>query len=802
MDVLDYLQSFNKDGDHDDVNYDRDIGDHSINNIDVFTSSMTPNFHLSELGRTIEDSVSSRIALLQKKLRIGVPEALVGESDSSSEEEDLENLESNTIDNLNDDESEDSSDSNDDGFMSRFLKSESNSVPQRLLKELTKRFKRNPKTSNNESRPLSFLGKIPFESNEPSHPKSDVILIGRLLTAGNVQEPPTSPLTPPLETRNQTSIPSPTADIFESAFTLVSTSPFHIAASGSGGLINVWVLKNPNNREPILTPAEISAMCDPKSGDTNDMNSPESNSASVYSKNYFPFANNNNNNNPEPKSATEESSSPSAPLTSFGVLPIFCNGSVPSFFLLLHDSLHGLTSLKFSRTIHPLEDMSCCERLVSCGWDRKVALWLVPRSPSTLQPDVETPTEQMGGMSYANKSPIKLLPACVINCARSIPIAACLCAVNTTQLFVAEYTGVLSVYKVHETVASAKKLLRYMVTSSNTLSTSPFDTTDANSMSSNNNNTAGTHSNTALKAAKIRASGRVQRSQYVSALSVSPDGSSLAVGYSDGEVEIYDSQEPTARNLSWLQDISCRNGRGKFAGGRPVSGLSWSDDSKFLVVSCCDNRLRILESDSAGFYVRRKLKGHVHENLLSLKPFFVQGGNRTSARPNAPTSSVLFGGEDGRIQRWAAGESRKGRFTAAGVFLRDAVRNMTHLQNVSGPRGRLSTMAAKGSFLAYDALVEGQLWNMDVPKYDFCSVLSKVLKKIFDETNSTDCILEKRNLFRRMLMSYGAEKDTQENNELHEGSIILTATSHGTLRMYWVDHEDSYDISANLSAVE
>eukprot|EP00388_Colpodella_angusta_P001717 GDKJ01005248.1.p1 GENE.GDKJ01005248.1~~GDKJ01005248.1.p1 ORF type:complete len:765 (+),score=135.20 GDKJ01005248.1:106-2295(+) len=653
---------------------------------------------MANLGREIEESVTTRINALERKLRVGLPEAVVGGDETSSEEEDLDlcavSARKNEVCNIDESEFE-------------ALNEPLVCSPQRFFHGFTKKFRdmkngcadHHSKSNATNSKPITFelSSKIASKTtvNQIEYLRPRTFHKQNLFNDDSIRQEPES-------------------------FTQVALSPFHIAASGRGGLISVWYLKIKTNT------SQKNSQQSPRHEATShvDVDDIEYDFESIVSSNKY--------SNGTPK---------------------------PELILPLHNSQLGLTSLTFSPPIYPTSRLDTCERLVSTGWDRKVAIWLIPRqfiskmykyqsqgessssSPKLAPPSPSTSSSPALSLTSQFNSRV-LFPACVINCIHSLPIGAALCAVNCNQLYVGEYTGIISVYKIHNSVATASMIPSYAVAfdwdcskrdvnlnkalSTNAptsilhpeqqqVSSSEISSPITNivihppdSLTSGDQSNAFTStptpcmnkqyspsSNTilsdamimsipintlALKASKIRATGRVQRPEYLTTLALCPyTGGVLLVGFADGEIEVYDASQPLAKHLQWQQDLSCKQSDRK--SGKSLSGFEWGDSGE-IFVSNCDSKLKVIATDSTGMYVRRKLTGHAHENYLSLKPSYLSNGR------------LLMPSEDGYIYYWDVSvmisSKKKKKSLSEGLWQKVASKMQSMAANVRGQLEPLS----------------------------------------------------------------------------------------------------------------
>ncbi|KAL8436897.1 hypothetical protein Efla_002095 [Eimeria flavescens] len=119
--------------------------------------------------------------------------------------------------------------------------------------------------------------------------------------------------------------------------------------------------------------------------------------------------------------------------------------------------------------------------------------------------------------------------------------------------------------------------------------------------------------------------------ELVTALSISPNGGVLAVGFRNGSISFYD-----ARTLKFRSEVDCKNRKGKFAKGRKVTSLEWLPDGSSLCVATNDSRIRIFDSLTCIY----KFKGHVNSQIM-LRASYTLGG-----------LGVVCGSEFGRICYW------------------------------------------------------------------------------------------------------------------------------------------------------
>ncbi|SIO73506.1 hypothetical protein BmR1_04g05020 [Babesia microti strain RI] len=94
--------------------------------------------------------------------------------------------------------------------------------------------------------------------------------------------------------------------------------------------------------------------------------------------------------------------------------------------------------------------------------------------------------------------------------------------------------------------------------------------------------------------------------ENLTCLSLSPTGSYFAIGGDTGMVSLYSID----REINLLNQFACRNRRGKYSGGTPVSGIEWSEDGNHLCATTLDNRIRtFLVKKGIGLEFAEKFKG-------------------------------------------------------------------------------------------------------------------------------------------------------------------------------------------------
>lgn len=124
---------------------------------------------------------------------------------------------------------------------------------------------------------------------------------------------------------------------------------------------------------------------------------------------------------------------------------------------------------------------------------------------------------------------------------------------------------------------------------------------------------------------------------HVTCVSISPDTSLIAVGFTQGVLALYD-----ASTLNFRAHVECRNRQGRMRNGRKVTGAVWTSDSKFICVSTSDSRIRLLSLANLPEWV--KFKGHVC-NAIMLYASFLPGEKH-----------VVAGSENNSIYLWERGQ--------------------------------------------------------------------------------------------------------------------------------------------------
>eukprot|EP00917_Polyrhabdina_sp_WS-2016_P012658 GHVP01027791.1.p1 GENE.GHVP01027791.1~~GHVP01027791.1.p1 ORF type:complete len:569 (+),score=95.07 GHVP01027791.1:135-1841(+) len=106
----------------------------------------------------------------------------------------------------------------------------------------------------------------------------------------------------------------------------------------------------------------------------------------------------------------------------------------------------------------------------------------------------------------------------------------------------------------------------------------------------------------------------LQVADLVTALAVSPNGKTLAIGNRSGRLSLFDGL-----TLKFRLEIDCRNKRGRNSRGRKITGIVWSSDSRRICVSTNDSRIRLIDLNNVSTFT--KFKGHTNERYM-LKAHF------------------------------------------------------------------------------------------------------------------------------------------------------------------------------------
>ncbi|PFH37733.1 hypothetical protein BESB_000750 [Besnoitia besnoiti] len=127
--------------------------------------------------------------------------------------------------------------------------------------------------------------------------------------------------------------------------------------------------------------------------------------------------------------------------------------------------------------------------------------------------------------------------------------------------------------------------------------------------------------------------------ELVTAISLSPDGAVLAVGFRNGTIAFYDAQ-----TLKFRYELDCKNRKGKFSKGRKVTSLEWQTNGLALCVTTNDSRIRIFKV--ADLSCAAKFKGHVNEQIM------------LRANYTNDSTGIVCGSENGWICYWAVPDPR------------------------------------------------------------------------------------------------------------------------------------------------
>ncbi|PHJ23088.1 wd g-beta repeat-containing protein [Cystoisospora suis] len=122
--------------------------------------------------------------------------------------------------------------------------------------------------------------------------------------------------------------------------------------------------------------------------------------------------------------------------------------------------------------------------------------------------------------------------------------------------------------------------------------------------------------------------------ELVTAISLSPNGAVLAVGFRNGTIAFYD-----AKTLKFRYEIDCKNRKGKFSKGRKVTCLEWQANGMALCVTTNDSRIRIF--NAADLSCVGKFKGHLNEQIM-LRANYTNDG-----------SGIVCGSENGWLCFWS-----------------------------------------------------------------------------------------------------------------------------------------------------
>ncbi|KAG9411967.1 WD repeat-containing protein 44 [Aphanomyces cochlioides] len=128
----------------------------------------------------------------------------------------------------------------------------------------------------------------------------------------------------------------------------------------------------------------------------------------------------------------------------------------------------------------------------------------------------------------------------------------------------------------------------------------------------------------------------VQTPVMITAASFHPSGTRVIAGLLNGQCILYQVNAHQAMN--YYTQIECRNARGATRKGRKVTGIEFSPEGKYFLVSTNDSRMRLFSVDN---YSRVcKYKGLVN-NYLQIKGRFSQDGDY-----------VICGSENAQVYIW------------------------------------------------------------------------------------------------------------------------------------------------------
>lgn len=99
-----------------------------------------------------------------------------------------------------------------------------------------------------------------------------------------------------------------------------------------------------------------------------------------------------------------------------------------------------------------------------------------------------------------------------------------------------------------------------------------------------------------------------QTSNIITSACFSPNGQMALAGLYDGLVVLYQSD-----TLKYFTQIDCKNRAGKHKRGKKVTGLQFTDDGKYLLVTTNDSRIRLY--DMSDYSMAAKYKGHRNDGL-------------------------------------------------------------------------------------------------------------------------------------------------------------------------------------------
>jgi WD40 repeat protein len=124
-----------------------------------------------------------------------------------------------------------------------------------------------------------------------------------------------------------------------------------------------------------------------------------------------------------------------------------------------------------------------------------------------------------------------------------------------------------------------------------------------------------------------------QAPAIITAAAFSPDGADAVAGLAHGQVVVYRTEQ-----LKYRTQIECKNRSGKHKAGRKVTGLEFSPNGHYLLVTTNDSRIRLVNFKD--FSLESKYKGLQNEEMQL----------RASFSPNG--SRIVCGSEDGACFLW------------------------------------------------------------------------------------------------------------------------------------------------------
>eukprot|EP01083_Nonionella_stella_P071189 191090_1 len=124
-----------------------------------------------------------------------------------------------------------------------------------------------------------------------------------------------------------------------------------------------------------------------------------------------------------------------------------------------------------------------------------------------------------------------------------------------------------------------------------------------------------------------------QTPTMVTSATFSPSGDKCVAGLFNGQCIFYQTN-----GLKYFTQVDCRNRRGKYSKGRKVTGLSFSPNGKYLLVTTNDSRIRLFDMDD--FSMVQKFKGLENGQLQIHATFNEDGG------------SIICGSDDQHVYIW------------------------------------------------------------------------------------------------------------------------------------------------------